>query len=141
MMLYEKERKRVGGVVYGGRRKTDEDRIEVGRKRSVDEASDHEMTDENESKKVKRGNFSPAMHLVVSGYEKWVGHAKIEDNDKVSIVEWLKTWILMFLETTSKPRDYMHHGSQQGNSSCCPAYCPDDEVRDSAGIRSDRDLD
>jgi hypothetical protein len=39
MMLYEKERKRVGGVIYGGRRKSDEDRIELGRKRSVDEAS------------------------------------------------------------------------------------------------------
>ncbi|KAK5190731.1 regulator of Ty1 Transposition [Exophiala xenobiotica] len=81
MMLYEKERKRVGGVIYGGRRKTDEDRIELGRKRSVDEASD-EMTVEIEAKKVKRGSSSPAMHLVVSGYEKWVGHAKIEDNDK-----------------------------------------------------------
>jgi hypothetical protein len=81
------------------------------------------------------------MHLVVSGYEKWVGHAKIEDNDKVSIMECVGTWMLMFLETTSKPRHYMHYGAQQGNSSCCPAYCPDDEVRDSTGIRSDGDLD
>ncbi|KAJ9638723.1 regulator of Ty1 Transposition [Knufia peltigerae] len=81
ILLYEKERKRAGGVIYGGRRKTDEGRIEVGRKRSVDEASDHETT-EGEAKKVKRENTPPAMHLVISGYDKWVGRAKLEDNDK-----------------------------------------------------------
>ncbi|RMZ83823.1 hypothetical protein DV737_g1435, partial [Chaetothyriales sp. CBS 132003] len=37
--LYERERKRAGGVVYGGRRKA-EDRVEAGRKRAVQEASE-----------------------------------------------------------------------------------------------------
>lgn len=83
ILLYEKERKRVGGVVYGGRRKTDEDRV-VSRKRSVDEAEDHDMEEETETKRTKRGNAPPSMHLVVSGYKKWTGHARVEDNDKVS---------------------------------------------------------
>lgn len=87
ILLYEKERKRAGGVIYGGRRKTDEGRIEVGRKRSVDEASDHETKEEGEAKKVKRGNPPPTMHLVVSSYDKWVSQAKLEDNDKVGNVD------------------------------------------------------
>ncbi|KIX04651.1 uncharacterized protein Z518_05521 [Rhinocladiella mackenziei CBS 650.93] len=81
ILLYEKERKRVGGVVYGGRRQKDEDRVLTGRKRSVGEALE-DVTDDNEAKKGKRGNPPPVMHLMVSGYNKWVNHAKIEENDK-----------------------------------------------------------
>ncbi|KIV79382.1 hypothetical protein PV11_06945 [Exophiala sideris] len=81
ILLYEKERKRVGGVVYGGRRKTDEDRVD-SRKRSVDEADDQDMEDVTEAKRTKRGNAPPTMHLVISGYKKWTGHPKKEDNDK-----------------------------------------------------------
>jgi hypothetical protein len=86
MLLYEKERKRVGGVVYGGRRKNDEERVQVNRKRSVSEASEDEIIEDNEAKKVKRGNPAPQIHLMVSGYSKWVNHAKAEDNDKVCCV-------------------------------------------------------
>lgn len=78
--LYEKEKKRVGGVVYGGRRKGDEDRIEIGRKRSVDEASDSEAPEENESKRAKKEKST--MHLLISGYKKWVGAPKVEDSDR-----------------------------------------------------------
>lgn len=81
--LYEKERKRAGGVVYGGRRKDDEDRIEIGRKRSVNEASDSEATEENEPKRPKKEPLPPpAMHLLISGYKKWVGAPKVEDSDR-----------------------------------------------------------
>lgn len=84
--LYEKERKRVGGVVYGGRRKGDEDRIEIGRKRSIEEASDSEATEENEPKRPRKGlNPPPAMHLLISGYKKWVGAPKVEDNDRKTL--------------------------------------------------------
>jgi hypothetical protein len=85
IQLYEKERKRRGGVVYGGRRKSDEDRVVIGRKRSVDEASERGTSEETEVKKPKLGNPPPTMRLVVSGYKKWVGHARVEDNDKVSV--------------------------------------------------------
>ncbi|KAG9768387.1 BRCT-containing protein 1 [Exophiala dermatitidis] len=83
ILLYEKEKKRVGGVVYGGRRKADDDRVlVVARKRSVEQVQDKDVDSEPESKKVKRGTPTPLMHLVISGYTKWVGHPRIEDNDK-----------------------------------------------------------
>jgi hypothetical protein len=78
--LYEKEKKRVGGVVYGGRRKGDEDRIEIGRKRSVEESSDSEATEEHEPKRLKKAN--PPIYLLISGYKKWVGAPKVEDSDR-----------------------------------------------------------
>ncbi|KEF56218.1 uncharacterized protein A1O9_07799 [Exophiala aquamarina CBS 119918] len=81
IQLYEKERKRVGGVIHGGRRKNDEDRIPVNRKRSASESSENEIVKEKESKKLKRGN-PPQIYLMVSGYDKWVSHPKAEDNDK-----------------------------------------------------------
>lgn len=83
ILLYEKERKRVGGVIHGGRRKNDEDRIPVNRKRSASESSENEIIEEKESKKVKHCNPPPQIHLMVSGYDKWVSHPKAEDNDKV----------------------------------------------------------
>lgn len=89
ILLYEKERKRVGGVVYGGRRKADDDRAPASRKRSVDQISADDLESDNETKKIRRGNPPgnppPTMHLVISGYTKWVGHPRIEDNDKVSV--------------------------------------------------------
>lgn len=81
--LYEKEKKRVGGVIYGGRRKNDADRVAQGRKRSFDEASDTESSDSIEQKRARKGLPPPAMHLLISGYKKWVNHPKVEDNDKV----------------------------------------------------------
>jgi len=83
ILLYEKERKRVGGVVHGGRRKNDEDRIQINRKRSASESSENEAIEDKEPKKMKRGNPPPQIHLMVSGYAKWVNHPKDEDNDKV----------------------------------------------------------
>ena len=84
--LYEKEKKRVGGVVYGGRRKGDEDRIEVGRKRTLAEASDSEETDEIELKRPKKVlHPPPEMHLLISGYKKWVGSPKVEDSDRKTL--------------------------------------------------------
>lgn len=87
MLLYEKERKRVGGVVYGGRRKTDEERIQPNRKRSVSQASEDEIAEDSDAKRTKRSNPPPQIHLMISGYNKWVGHPKVEDNDKVC---WVK---------------------------------------------------
>ena len=85
--LYEKEKKRVGGVVYGGRRKNDEDRVMRTRKRSIDEDSDTESSDGNDLKRARKGLPPPAMHLLISGYKKWVNHPKVEDNDKVVLTE------------------------------------------------------
>jgi hypothetical protein len=82
--LYEKEKKRVGGVIYGGRRKSDEDRVEVTRKRSVDDAMDTDDTDENEPKKARKGLPPPTMHLLISNYARWRTQPRVEDVDRVS---------------------------------------------------------
>ena len=82
---YEKERKRVGGVVFGGRRKNDEDRVEVTRKRSAEDVMDLDEEEEVESKKPRKGLPPPAMHLLISSYNKWVNQPKVEDSDRVSI--------------------------------------------------------
>ncbi|KAL4953904.1 BRCT domain-containing protein [Aspergillus filifer] len=89
--LYEKEMKRVGGVIYGGRRKTDEDRVELNtnKKRSSMEAQG-ESDDENgeEPKRQKRAKLPPiVMHLLITGYKKWVGNLKKEDADKRQLRE------------------------------------------------------
>jgi twin BRCT domain len=81
--LYEKEKKRRGGVIYGGRRKNDADRVSTDRKRSINEDPDSDTTEGAESKRVRTGIASPSMHLLVSGYKKWVGRPKVEDDNKV----------------------------------------------------------
>lgn len=83
MLLFQKETKRKGGVVYGGRRKSDPERVEIGRKRSMEQVDDFDMSDDSEAKRPKRGNEAPTIRLVISKYEKWIGKAKDEDRDKV----------------------------------------------------------
>ncbi|KAK5956311.1 regulator of Ty1 Transposition [Knufia fluminis] len=78
--LFEKERKRVGGVVYGGRRKGDEDRVDGGRKRSA-EPTEADATDKKQAKRPRTDSTSVQMHLLISGYKGWVGKAKKEDED------------------------------------------------------------
>ncbi|CAG8235658.1 unnamed protein product [Penicillium salamii] len=85
LALYEKERKRVGGVIYGGRRKSDEDRVQEKKKRvsiEPEEESDNEPA--VEIKRQKKSRPPIAMHLLITGYQKWVGkgNEKKEDADK-----------------------------------------------------------
>ena len=81
--LYEKEKKRVGGVVYGGRRKNDPDRVGPDRKRSITEDPDSDATEGGESKRLRTGTARSTIHLLISGYKKWVSHPKLEDANKV----------------------------------------------------------
>ena len=84
ILQYQKETKRVGGVIYGGRRKNDEDRISIGEKRSFEEASDSDETESDEPRKVRKTSATPTetVHMLISGYKKWVGHPKVEDESK-----------------------------------------------------------
>ncbi|EXJ71725.1 uncharacterized protein A1O5_05534 [Cladophialophora psammophila CBS 110553] len=84
ILLFNKESKRKGGVIYGGRRKSDPDRIQLGRKRSMDEVDGADESDDSDAKKVKRED-APSIRLVISGYKKWVNNAKGEDRDKARI--------------------------------------------------------
>ncbi|KAJ6108273.1 hypothetical protein N7523_009596 [Penicillium sp. IBT 18751x] len=93
LALYEKERKRVGGVIYGGRRKSDENRVSVSvavtenpKKRHSVEADEAESDNEHtaERKRQKKSRPPISMHLMITGYQKWVGkgNEKKEDADK-----------------------------------------------------------
>ncbi|RMD40849.1 hypothetical protein DV735_g4261, partial [Chaetothyriales sp. CBS 134920] len=85
--LYERERKRVGGVVYGGRVKA-EDRVEPSRKRSIHEVNETKAVEEavsHEVKKARTGLPPVEMHLLISGYTKWLDHPRLEDADRAKL--------------------------------------------------------
>ena len=86
--LYEKEKKRVGGVVFGGRKASEEMDAESTNKRPVSRDADSN-TEELESmrgaKRVKNGRSPPTMRLLLSGYNDWVGNVKRENEARVRI--------------------------------------------------------
>lgn len=94
--LYEKEKKRVGGVIYGGRRKTDPDLVVPAKnkkRRSAEPDEEDDMEEEKETKRPKNAKPPVTMQLMITGFQRWVGNMKKEDADKVSRA-------LYFLTTT-----------------------------------------
>ncbi|KAL2865490.1 BRCT domain-containing protein [Aspergillus lucknowensis] len=89
--LYEKEKKRVGGVIYGGRRKTDEDRVTLNNKNkkrtSMEAQTESDEEDIAEVKRQKKSKPPITIHLLITGYQKWVGNMKKEDADKRQLRE------------------------------------------------------
>ncbi|MCJ1475932.1 hypothetical protein MMC13_004596 [Lambiella insularis] len=85
--LYEKEKKRVGGVMYG-RNKGEKRDAELVRKRSaslqVEEDADDEAKPAKRAKKVKG---PPIMRLLVTGYSKWSDNKRKENDDKMRLRE------------------------------------------------------
>jgi hypothetical protein len=85
--LYEKEMKRVGGVIYGGRRKSDEDRVSnnAKKRRSAEPQDESDGEQASDAKRQKKSRPPISMHLMITGYQKWVGkgNEKKEDADKV----------------------------------------------------------
>jgi hypothetical protein len=86
--LYEKEKKRVGGVIYGGRRKSDENRgqeKEIKKRASVEAEDESDGDHAVEPKRQKKSRPPISMHLLITGYQKWIGkgNEKKEDADKV----------------------------------------------------------
>ncbi len=88
--LYEKERKRVGGVIFGGRRASDPQASDPGKKRTLsrdeDDALEHEE-EARDSKRAKKAKTAPVMKLLLSSYQRWVGQPKREDEDRVSVAK------------------------------------------------------
>ena len=85
--LYEKEKKRVGGVVFGGKKGADEKEKTTARKRSVSHDNPDALVDEAESPRATKRpkkHKTPVMHLLLSGYEAWVSDFKRETADRVS---------------------------------------------------------
>ena len=90
--LYEKEKKRVGGVIFGGRRTSEENGQDASPKRSLsrDEDSEDFMDGEGrEAKRVKKAKGPPSMRLLLSGYQNWVGDLKRENEEKVIVKHFL----------------------------------------------------
>lgn len=87
--LFEKERKRVGGVTHGRDRRSSEEKLDGNRKRSVsneddtDTGADEEARVAKRAKKVK-GLAPPTMRLALSGYKRWIGAKKKESEERVS---------------------------------------------------------
>ncbi|PYH42109.1 DNA repair protein Rtt107 [Aspergillus saccharolyticus JOP 1030-1] len=85
MALYEKEKRRVGGVIHGGRRVSDEDRVVLNPSKKRVSMEPQEESDDGETVDTKRHKKSKppvAMHLLITGYQKWVKNPKTEDSDK-----------------------------------------------------------
>ena len=85
--LYEKETKRVGGVIHGGRRSFEDITQSNNRKRSKSLEEADERTIGNDEKPIKRArkvSGLPVMRLLLSGYKRWIGQsAKLESDDRV----------------------------------------------------------
>lgn len=87
--LFQKEMKRVGGVMHGGRRPSEETMSDHSRKRSL--SQDEEISTETEvggraAKKAKKNKEAPVMHLLITGDKRWVENPVKESNERVSIV-------------------------------------------------------
>ncbi|KAJ0420154.1 BRCT domain-containing protein [Aspergillus carlsbadensis] len=88
--LYEKEKKRVGGVIYGGRRVTDKDRVTLNgskKRPSMEAQTESDEEDTAEAKRQKKSKPPISIHLLITGYQKWVGNMKKEDADKRQLRE------------------------------------------------------
>jgi len=101
---FEKEMKRKGGVVHGGRRQKDDevaDKSKKGRdstssKRSIDEVevddatSEEELTEEpaHKNKKARKEKLAPIKYrMLVSKEERWQGNPDRESKDKARLRE------------------------------------------------------
>ncbi|KAI5310782.1 hypothetical protein KEM55_002143, partial [Ascosphaera atra] len=86
--LYEREKKRAGGVIYGGRRRSEaspEDKPrDKNRKRSLEAQAQGEKDEEKEKekKKAKPVKSQVDMYLLVTGFKRWVDQPKTEAHDK-----------------------------------------------------------
>ena len=85
--LYEKEKKRAGGVVFGGRKNGGDDLVDANWKRSISGDGDGDIgadREERDAKRPKKSKGLPEMRLLLSGYQRWVGNLKRENEDKAS---------------------------------------------------------
>ena len=85
--LFEKESKRVGGVIFGGRRSSGDECSNANGKRSTSKDEETATEADEESRAAKRAKKSKApasMQLLLSGYKRWVGLPKKEVEERVS---------------------------------------------------------
>ena len=87
--LYEKEKKRVGGVIFGGRKNDEEKHADSRRKRSAsfEESAPAGDIDTRDAKRSRKSAppVPATMKLLITGYKKWIDAIKKENEDRVSI--------------------------------------------------------
>ena len=88
--LYEKESKRVGGVIHGGKRRPHDQIPNVNRKRASSDEDGSSAKPEVEPREVKRakknkGLAAPTMRMLLSGYKRWLGNPEKEKEDRVRL--------------------------------------------------------
>jgi len=87
--LYEKEKKRSGNGVWGGKRAADQIDKERGTRRAssvLEEEADAESEEEGRaSKKPRTSKPPPHMRLLITGYTRWVNAPKEEESDRVGL--------------------------------------------------------
>ena len=138
--LYEKERKRVGGVVFGGRRSDDDSVLRGQLKRSAStELRDMSISsgDETHTKRAKKNNLSPVMKLLVTGHKRWTQDQKFFTKDKVRHDCPSMTLLLTFKGASSPIRHHSDRGSDCLRLCCCAQYFKDKEVYMCNGSRTD----
>lgn len=101
--LYEKERKRVGGVIFGGRRKISEDAVSNDSRKRSSSKDEEAVTDGDarDAKRAKKSRQPPAMRLLLTGYKGW-STTKKEAEDKVKLI----SVIAIYLSLTIIRADY-----------------------------------
>jgi hypothetical protein len=95
--LYDKERKRVGGVVHGRERGrtasqgpeivTESKRNSPKRPHEDTEESEHEELADRPGKKAKNGRRAAKVRVMVSMYDRWQAKPELEFSDKVWIFD------------------------------------------------------
>jgi hypothetical protein len=88
--LYEKEKKRGAGGVWGGRRAADQIDRDVSRKRNSSSAEiegpgGSSDTEEPGNKRIRIAPRPVQMRLLITSYQKWLGAQAKEDTDRVLI--------------------------------------------------------
>ncbi|KAI9804370.1 MAG: hypothetical protein M1833_007177 [Piccolia ochrophora] len=81
--LYEKEKKRMGGGIWGGRKGIDE--TNIVRKRSASRSGEEDSSvepDEARSAKRKRTRPPVTMRLILTSYARWIGQLNREGEEK-----------------------------------------------------------
>lgn len=102
---FEKEMKRAGGVIHGGRRRAEDeignrakkpkDRDSLSSKRSFDEAVDRDDETEEEinevlvkSKRAKKDKLTPIkLRMLVSKHDRWINNDEVASTDKAHLRE------------------------------------------------------
>ena len=88
--LYEKERKRVGGVIFGGKKSEDLiSRRSLKRSESDSDEGANLSTTESQSKRRRTATASPSVKLLITGYSRWAEDPKCFVKDKVGIRQYL----------------------------------------------------